>query len=242
MELQAYQAGINNKNHFWFKAKLDFIHVLLSTLQHGKKFTILNVGAGIGDDLNVIKKYGDIYALDIDNQTLDLIPNNLVVEKKCADVCSIPYKDHTFDLVLAFDILEHVPHDQQAVNEIYRVLKPNGTFIFTVPAFNFLFSKHDEMEHHMRRYNKSLVRKLMTKFTQKTLGYWFFSLFIPAALQRMCTKHNSPNKQKDYFQKKLPSFIHSALYKITSIDTWLIKKGLKLPWGLTLYGVYQKSH
>ena len=135
MDIRDYQAGATGE-FFWFKAKEQLIEVLLNKLNCEKRLKVLNVGAGTGDDLSVIKRFGEIHAVDIDPKALELIPKKLVVEKKACDICSMPYPDCFFDLVVAFDVLEHIETDTEAVNEIGRVLKPNGFFIFTVPAFN----------------------------------------------------------------------------------------------------------
>jgi SAM-dependent methyltransferase len=242
MDYNAQFFGATKANHFWFRSRTDFWEWLLKKGLHNKtlaqQLKILYLGSGIGDDLEMFKPYGDVYALDLDQKTLDMIPNHLVKEKVCADACAIPYKNNFFDAVVAFDILEHIPDHNKAAAEVKRVLKEDGTLIFTVPAFEQLTSSHDRMTGHVRRYNKPIIRLLLKDFKQDTLGYWFFSLFGLAALQRFITKNSTNN---DYYQQKLPKFIHSSLYRIMTFENWLIKKGLSFPWGLTIYGIYHNK-
>lgn len=237
MDLKAHQAGTVGQNHFWFRSRVELVEILLEKAKIPAKAKILNVGCGVGDDLEIISKFGRVSVLDIDKATLDLVPKHLVKEKCLADVCQIPYPDNSFDIAIAFDILEHIKDDEKAVSELRRVLKPNGKIVFSVPAFNGLYSAHDVMEKHMRRYNKGMAKKLFKDFKQETLGYWLFGLFAPAAVQRILTKKTSSS---DYFQKSMPSLVHSLFYRITHLENWCIKKGLKFPWGLTLYGIYKK--
>lgn len=234
MDYRDYQAGVDGQ-HFWFKGKNQLITYLLSKTTQTKNLKILNVGAGTGEDLATIKKFGDLYVLDIDQQSLDMIPEDIVIEKKCADVCAIPYPDGSFDLVVAFDVMEHVKDDQQMVNEIYRVLKPDGHYVFTVPAFNFLYSGHDQALHHFRRYNKKMIKPLMTKFSKITMGYWFFFLFLPAAATRLI---NKSSRSSSMFT--LPGIVNSFFCTLLATETWLISHGITFPCGLTLYGVYKK--
>ncbi len=187
MDYRDYQTGAG-QDHFWFKAKTALITQLCSRVAGKKKLSILSVGAGTGEDLAYLASIGQVYAIDIDQQALDLIPAGLVIEKKCADARDIPYSENTFDLVVAFDVLEHVEQDQQMVDELYRICKSDGWAILTVPAFNALFSGHDKALCHHRRYNKPMMRTLFKAFKQQDLSYWFFFLFPLAALSRLISK------------------------------------------------------
>jgi ubiquinone/menaquinone biosynthesis C-methylase UbiE len=174
--------------------------------------------------------------LDLDQKTLDMVSDDLVKEKVCADACKMPYKDKFFDVVIAFDIFEHIFDDKKAAEEVKRVLKKEGVLFVTVPAFSFLYSVHDRMTGHVRRYNKRQVRALFKDFKQSLFGFWFFSLFFLAVLQRLFTKKKTTS---DFYQQKTPKLIHRILYKIVTLDNWLIRKGVSFPWGLTIYGVYR---
>lgn len=234
MDYRDYQAGVDGQ-HFWFRGKNLLIEFLLSKAYQGTNAKILNVGVGTGDDLASIKKFGQICVLDVDQQALDMIPQELVIEKKLADVCAIPYPDNSFDLVVAFDVMEHVQDDQAMANEIERVLKPGGHFVFTVPAFNFLYSGHDQALHHFRRYNQKMIKPVMKNFTKITMGYWFYFLFLPAAAMRLLNKKSTASSMF-----RIPTWMNAFFYEILRCENWLMDRGLTFPFGLTLYGVYKK--
>ncbi|MBX9830396.1 class I SAM-dependent methyltransferase [Candidatus Babeliales bacterium] len=236
MDYRDYQAGASHE-HFWFKAKPQFIRTLLEKIPQKLSQTILDIGAGTGEDVATLARFGNIYAVDIDQQALDMIPDSLVVEKKQADACALPYENATFDVVVAFDVLEHVEHDQKMVDEIFRVLKPGGYFVFTVPAYNMLFSAHDRELLHFRRYTKSSVHKLFRKFTKLDAGYWFFLLFAPAALKRLMSKNNPTSGMA-----MLPPLLNSLCFSLLRFENWLLSKGLHFPCGLSVYGIYQKRN
>lgn len=226
------------KEHFWFRGKRDFMDTLLASLNGKPHQKILDIGAGTGDDIVSINKHGGVYAIDIDQQALDLIDDNLVVEKKFGSACDIPYEQNMFDVVVAFDVLEHVEQDNVMVDEILRVLKPGGHFIFTVPAFNCLFSSHDRTLGHHRRYDKRMVSTLLDSKMQKiSLGYWFCVLFAPALAQRFLTRNSTSSVIRMF-----PKVINNAFYGAIKVENWLIKKGVRFPLGLSVYGVYQKPH
>lgn len=236
MDYKDLQAGIISE-HFWFKGKTGLIEVLLQRVKKKSPLSILDVGAGTGNDIDVMHRVGDVYVLDIEQAALDLIPNHLVVDKKLGDACAMPYQDNFFEVVIACDVLEHIQDDAKAVSEIKRVLKPEGFFIFTVPAFNFLYSKsHDAYLGHFRRYNKRMLHALLASFDQCELGYWNFFLFAPAAIQRLLSKENANNKSLF-----MPAHVvNTACCKILAVENWLIAHKASLPIGLSLYGIYQK--
>lgn len=233
MDYKDLQAGLD-KELFWFKGKNNFIDILLSKNLNNKNLKILDIGSGTGDDLNIINKYGNTFVIDINQEALDLIPNNLIHEKKVGDITNISYPDNYFDLVLIFDVLEHIENDQKALEEIKRVLKPGAILMFTVPAFNFLYNKHDKYLGHFRRYSKKNLKNLINNdFEIITLSYWMNLLFIPALIQRKILNFF-------YFKKNLElksNLINKIFYKILSFENFCIKKGVKFPYGLTLYGV-----
>ena len=129
MDYKDLQAG-QVKDNFWFRGKNHLIDVLLSkTCKNNRDINILNIGAGTGDDLEVLNKYGNNYLIDIDRDALSMIDNNLCVEKKLCDACDLPYENNFFDIVVSFDVFEHIKNDGKAVREVYRVLKKEGILL-----------------------------------------------------------------------------------------------------------------
>lgn len=256
MDYKDYAAGASDQG-FWFQGKLGLIKKLFDVYvpinTSKEKVRILNVGVGTGSDIKLVGDYGNVYAVDISKEALALVPDELVAQKSCADICDLPYDNDFFDIVVAFDVLEHIKDDARAAEQIHRVLKPGGLFISTVPAFNTLFSAHDVQLHHFRRYNKKSYGDLLKSFSQRTMGYWLFSGFVPAAALRLCTRKQTSNKKgPGAWLSSLNSHIisrknivsrcfNSFCYSFLSCENWLISKGVKFPFGLTLYGVHQKT-
>lgn len=238
MDYKDLQAGTTN-DHFWFKGKTELIRVLLGkSIGPKRDLQILTVGAGTGEDLFILKEFGRICAIDIDENALKLIPTDLVAEKRYADACNLPYEENAFDLVVALDVIEHIQDDKKAVSEILRVLKPGGKFIMTVPAFNILFSAHDKALNHCRRYNRKSLNDILFDFANKKCGYWFFFLFLPAAFFRLLTKNK---KSEPSTKNKFPGVLNFAFYLILKLECLFIRMGMVFPFGLTLYAVAQKK-
>lgn len=235
MDIKDLHSGMQ-EGHFWLQAKRVMIDVVMRRATQKKHpLNILNIGAGTGEDFKILRNYGKLTAIDIDAATVALMPEDLVNEKLVADACNMPFQAATFDVIVAFDVLEHIEHDTKAVAEIYRCLKPGGVLVFSVPAFNFLFSKHDEVLGHVRRYNKPMIKRLLQTFTLTYLNYWFFFLFIPAAFVRLVQRNKISNGAVGAFSNTIFGFV-------LRIENWLLQKGMRYPWGLSLIGIATKSH
>lgn len=234
MDYKDIEAGAT-EDFFWFKAKLELIDILLAKAGIKNRIKILSAGCGIGRELEVIKKYGDIYVIDRDPRVIAMSPDGLCVEKKGDDICDTNlYPDNFFDMVVAFDLLEHCKDDTLAIKEIYRMLKPDGLFIFTVPAFQSLFSGHDRALRHYRRYNRRMLKERLSQFKCREAGFWVCSLFLPVAIERLLKRNETV-----VHYRPLPAFINNLFYKLLRVENWLIRHRIQLPVGTTIYGIYQ---
>lgn len=222
-------------DHFWFRGKRGLIRILLEKAGLPRGASILNLGAGTGDDLEVMGAFGRIHAVDCEQAALDSIDPLLVAEKLLCDATRLPYPDASFDAAVAFDLLEHMEDDAAAVNEIARVLKPGGAFVFTVPAFGFLFSAHDRQLGHLRRYTKGMLRELLAPWFERfEMGYWMSTLFPFIASARIMEKKRGKASSS---AGPLNGLFSLAL----SMENRLIALGIKMPVGSTIYGVFRRK-
>jgi len=220
---------------FWFKSKKDLINILMNKIG-SKNLKILNIGAGTGADLEIMNRFGNIYIIDVNKKALDLIPSNLYSEKKLCDATALPYPNDFFDIVCSFDVFEHIKNDKKAVLEAHRVLKKRGLLLLMVPAFNFLFSAHDRALLHYRRYNKKKLYELLRIFNYEYLSYWNSILFLPLSILRLLKKR--AKAKTDYFN--LPYLLEKVFSNFLKIENKLIMKDYRLPFGLSLVGIYRK--
>ncbi len=223
-----------DKTKFFAKDKIQLIDILLNkTRKVGNNYKILSVGSGTAEELAVLNNYGEVYAIDIDKEVLKFA--KCCKEIKICDVCILEYPDKFFDIVVAFDVLEHIEDDKKAVEQIYRVLSKNGVFVFTVPAFNFMFSSHDKFLGHKRRYNKKMLKRLLCKFNKFDLFFYHYIPFLPMVLFRILRK---PTKISSDFEL-LPKPVFVFLHIISQLELFLLSKlnfKFKL-FGLTIYGI-----
>lgn len=152
MDIKEVKSGLTEEN-CWHKAKSYLIYELLSKIKK-KSMNILDIGAGTGSDIKVLNKFGKLTVVDSDKKALELINKSFYKKKLVCDATKIPLKDGSFDLIVAFDVFEHIKNDNEVISECKRLLNKGGFLIFTVPAFMWLFSSYDTSLDHFRRYNK----------------------------------------------------------------------------------------
>jgi SAM-dependent methyltransferase len=145
----------------------------------------------------------------------------------------------SMDMVCAFDVIEHIEDHEKAISEVYRILKENGYIYLTVPAFNFLWSNHDEINHHFRRYKLKDLKKILKEngFTIEYCSYFNFFLFLPILFTRLISKvltikKNEVGTNSD-FEKFNSRLLNKFLYKIFLSESFLLKRKMKLPFGVS---------
>ena len=236
MDYRDYKA-VQSNELFWFRAKNKLIeHLLALTTPQNQNIKILNLGAGTGSDLKILSQFGNVYVIDVNEKALELVPSEFCIEKRLADACKLPYEDLFFDIVVAFDVLEHIENDVKAVSEVRRVLKNEGLFLITVPAFPVLFSAHDKILAHYRRYNKKSLTALFAGYSNLYLNFWNSFLFPFAATSRFFKRNDSPKIDKHEF----PKIVDSFFYSILAAEAFLVGKKFPLPFGLSIAGVIKK--
>lgn len=238
MDYKDYQAG-QTADNFWFRAKYGLIHLLMeknAAQGAAEPLKILSIGTGTGDDLKILKQFGNNYVTDILPEALAIVPDEDCFEKRIADACDLPYEDGFFDLVVSFDVFEHIEQDKKAVSEVYRVLKKGGKLVYSVPAGPGLFSSHDVALEHYRRYNKQMVKELFAAFNQVKLYSWNTLLYPLIALSRIKNKNAEPRVD----HPKFPAFIDTLFYYLLCVDNFLIRRGLSLPVGVSIAGWCEK--
>jgi len=233
MELKEYEKMYEfEEKYWWWIGKRDLVNTILGQL-HGSFDKILDAGCGTGFNLNYLKNKGTVIGLDFSKDALKFCRIREHKDLIQADAEILPLKNDAIDIMIALDCLEHLD-DVKCLKEFYRVLKPNGYLIITVPAFMCLWSKHDEALHHKRRYDKlQLINVLQFNgFIIKKISYWNFFLFLPVAALRLIKK-SGKNQKIETDVKEMPKIINKILRSILRLEAYLISR-LNLPIGVSM--------
>ena len=249
MDYQDYILKNNNSElYFWFAARLNLIDNLLkkNLLPKTENRLILDLGCGTGTELDILAKYGQITALD-NNQAALRLAQQKKYQTILADIEKINLPEENFDVICCFDLLEHLADDEKVLNNIFQSLKNNGQLFFTVPAFSWLFSTHDLALNHRRRYNKEKIIIKLTNagFSNISLGFWNSILFpLEASIRLMKKLLLLKLIENNSFQSEAmltSPILNNILFSILNFENILINRGIKFPFGLTIYGIARKN-
>lgn len=174
--------------HWWFVERRRLFASLLLRCAVPADATVVDIGTGTGANLRLLRQIGfkNVTGIDPSAEAARWCAEKGLGDVKFGDAKGLPLPDQSVDLVIATDVIEHVEDDQLAVNEIYRILRPGGTVLFTVPAFPSLWGLQDEVSHHYRRYRMGPFLKMLDRADFRVTSKFHFNyiLFLPIYLAR----------------------------------------------------------
>jgi 2-polyprenyl-3-methyl-5-hydroxy-6-metoxy-1,4-benzoquinol methylase len=233
----------NETHHFWFRGRRDLIKKILHNTSRDS--TILDIGCSSGiliqDLISEGFKPDNIYGIDISERAIDRSKALGLKHTQVMDAQNIELPQ-TFNVLIASDCLEHLREDTKALNNWYKLLKPKGKLIVFVPAYQFLWSNHDEVNMHYRRYTKSeLKKKLETaNFKIEKASYWNALLFSLIVIVRLLGKlFSSKTKNNEDGYLKLP-IGNRILYNILKFENRLLLK-MNFPFGVSTFCIAIKT-
>src|SRR5687768_3176006 len=155
MNAAEYEAMYHAEDTLWWYVGMRRIGEALLNARLQPGLRILDAGAGTGGNLRWLSRFGTAHGIDLAPEALRFCRARDLSTVARASVTDLPYPDSTFDLVTSFDVIYHlgVSDDVAALREAARVLKPRGTLLVRVPAFDSLRSAHDAAVHTRQRYS-----------------------------------------------------------------------------------------
>ena len=228
------------RSHWWFVARQQILLRLTRRfLPPGGKF--LDVGCGTGDYLETASREFDGHGIDCSATAV-----RICRERGLTNVTATTLEDLTeqpqaqFNAVMFFDVIEHLDDDTGTLAAARRVLVPGGVVMVTVPAYQFLWSRHDDENQHRRRYTARQLRARL-----KTAGYrvemltYFNTLLFPLAVARRTAQRFFP--QPDYDELAMPrGWRNACLRRVFGVEAPFVKRasayGL-FPFGLSIAAV-----
>lgn len=238
------------RKHWWFRVREKIIEdFLIKSIDTNSPLKILNVGAATGRTSELLSKYGKVTSIEYDKDCCSFTSEKLGIPILHGSILELAFPDSSFDLVCAFDVIEHVKDDATGVSEMVRVCKKGGITYITVPAFNKLWSHHDVVNHHYRRYVMRDVLKLFAKFKGEVTHKTYFNslLFVPIFCFRMLSNLFSfaLTKKKgsgsDFSVVNEKSMVNRILLAIFSFERKLLRK-IRFPVGVSILFMWIKSN
>jgi SAM-dependent methyltransferase len=238
MERVVYQQmAALDQRHWWYRARREVLAALIRRLiQPASDAHILEIGCGTGHNLAMLGEFGHVDALELDDEARALSEKRLgrkIMRSPLPELSEVP--DRHYDLIGAFDVIEHIDDDSAAVDAIATKLKPGGRFMIAVPAHRWMWTAHDVVNHHKRRYSKRTLKALIENSPMRLdkIGYFNSLLFPLAVAERAVSKLRG----RDSADVKLPPApLNAALERVFAAERYVVGR-LPLPPGLSLFAV-----
>jgi SAM-dependent methyltransferase len=226
-----------DQRHWWYRARREVLAALIAReVRPPAKAQILEIGCGTGHNLAMLAQFGRVDALELDDEARALAEERLgrtVMRAPLPGLARV--KKAHYDLVAALDVIEHIDDDRAALASIAARLKPGGKFVMTVPAHQGMWSAHDAVNHHKRRYSKTTLKALIdgSPLKLEKLGYFNSVLFPLAVAVRGVGKLTGREDSDDTLP---PRPINALFEKLFELERYAVGR-LPLPPGLSLFAV-----
>jgi SAM-dependent methyltransferase len=238
LDERAYQEQFELENeHWWFEGRRAVIWSLLRRTGPVADLRVLDAGCGTGRNLIEFGALGTAQGVDSSPQAIELCRRRGVPGVSQASVEDLSFAARSFDLILATDVLEHLPDDRAALAELHRVTAPGGRLMATVPAYQWLWSAHDDAHHHFRRYTLRRLRANMRAAGWDPVAWSYFNatLLAPIAavrlvmqLRRTAARNGRPDLELT------PPALNWMLTQPMRLEAALIGRGVHIPAGVSI--------
>ena len=224
----------HDSTHWWYRARRDILADYLT--RTGKLPTaarILEIGCGTGHNLPMLAQFGDVDAIEIDPAARAIASERLGKPVGDAPLPALPGvpRGH-YDLIAVLDVVEHIEDDVAALSAMRECLAPGGKIVIAVPAHQWMWSAHDVVNHHHRRYSKKTLLSALRKAGLRERGLTYFNslLFPLAAVARIAGRVTGRDDSDD----SPPAAPLNALFeRIFRVERHLVGR-LPMPAGVSI--------
>lgn len=231
------------QTYWWHLGRLRIIQSYVQRALGGEKeAAILNIGCGTGGTIDMLESFGKTDNVDISDDAIGFMKKRGYKRiTKVSDI-KLPFKAKTYDMVGAFDVLEHIDDQVEALKEWRRVLKDDGAIIITVPAYQWLWSDHDVSLHHKRRYTTKRLTEAAQeaglKPEKKSYAIIFsLPLIVGFRFLNKILRHNT-DSETSYVD--IPIWINSFFAKLLYGEAKL-HKAISFPVGTSVIAILRKA-
>jgi SAM-dependent methyltransferase len=226
--------------HWWYVVRREILDATIGSLSLSEDAEILEIGAGTGGNLQMLKRHGHVHAIEMNDYARQHASTRCEIQVEEGSLPdSIPYQPSTFDLICLFDVLEHIEKDIDSLTFVRTLLKPQGRIVLTVPAYQWLWSSHDVLHHHKRRYTLSRVVDTAAKAELEVDRASYFNTFLfPVVVvirvfDRLRGKHESSGM---VMPGPVTNFILASIFRAESF----LLRAVNMPFGVSILAVLSK--
>ncbi len=234
-------ASIGQPEYWWYVARSDLLRTVLA--EHvGSPARVLDVGSADGPSVSWLRQHDGLHV------TMDIDPRGLAAGGVCGSALQLPFADHSFDVVGAFDVLEHCEPEDVALREIARVLAPGGRLLMSVPAYTWAWSDFDDANGHHRRYTvKRAERAIAAAGLQVERSTYAFAGVFPFFAAERVARRARAGVSKDRTAPEdivslpqVPAWMSKMFLSLSRVDRRVLRKR-DLPFGSSVLVAAKKA-
>ena len=234
MRKEAFKLLQQAEQSWWYKGRALVIRAMIARARIATPLeSILDFGAGFGGMYSELARLSPrVYAFEPDASARTVAAQHAYAFSYSTVEEALSRR---YELIGLFDVIEHIEDDKTFLLSLHKALMPNGLLAITVPACPFLWSEHDAVCQHFRRYTKRSLSNLLTNagYEVLTMSYWDTFLFLPAALMRFLGKSGSS-------ALALPNFLNKLLLLVVEVESKILRV-CSFPFGVSLIVIARKK-
>jgi SAM-dependent methyltransferase len=229
-------------HHWWYVGRRKIVRTVVAGLPLPRSPRILDAGCGSGRNMVELADFGRVTGIDKSAAAVDRAAERDAGLVTLGAIELMPFEEGTFDLAVALDVIEHIDDDRAAFRELLRVVRPGGMLLVSVPAYPRLWSAHDVLNEHRRRYTRRslLAATRDAGWTCTHTTHFNSSLLLPAAAHRLALKRSTKADPRESELSRMPPALNRLLARPLAFEARLIGAGARLPAGLSLLATFRR--
>lgn len=228
------------EDHWWHIARRKTVLLFISKFLKSKNPKILDIGCGTGKTMSELAEIGKAWGIDKSASAIKYCRLRGIKNIKQSSAYKTGFKNDEFDVITLLDVLEHTD-ESKTLNEIKRLIADDGVVIISVPAYSWLWSKWDIVQHHHRRYSRGDIKELLKRngFEIVKISYMFSFLIIPVIAVRV---FKSLLIKEDYTSDfSLTSNLLNKIFSIICDIERVLINTMGIPFGTSIVCVAKKT-
>ncbi|MBN8809434.1 MAG: class I SAM-dependent methyltransferase [Sphingomonas sp.] len=224
----------HDSTHWWYTARRDVLHDYIAReAALPKDARILEIGCGTGHNLPMLQQFGEVDAIEIDPAARAIASARLGKPVGDAPLPALPgITRGAYDMIAVLDVVEHIDDDVAALRAMKDCLKPGGKILIAVPAHQWMWSAHDVVNHHHRRYSKATLKAAIDAagLSPTKFGYFNSLLFPLAAASRIAGRLRGKDDSDD---SPPPGPVNKLFEAIFRVERHLVGR-VPMPMGVSI--------
>ncbi len=237
-----YKANFElEEKYWWFVARNRIVFELLQRFfSPDEDGYVLDFGCGTGGFAKILSQKYKVICLDPSPIAVKYCKNRGLELVFQSTIDDFYLQNPNLKAVCALDVIEHIDDDVGTLQKLYKLLENNGKLVVTVPAYQWLWSNHDVLHMHKRRYTKKHLLKVLSQsgFQVIYISYFNFFLFLPAIIKRLLTRRNNVEEQPPV--DPVSDLANKILTKIFLFEKFFLPK-VRFPFGLSIIAIARKN-